>query len=112
MPNMNSNNDSTDGWVADDALENLVMERTLHPDESNEQTASRLMKENAPIVAQSILRLAMYSRSERTRLDAGKYVIDRVLGRVGDAIAIEDDSPISKFISEITEFVAASEGKP
>lgn len=100
--------DASDGWVPDAALANLVQERELYPLESNPQTTKRHLDENSPLVVQSIVRLALHSRSERTRLDAGKYVLDRVLGRIGDEKLDGTESPITKLIEEITEFVAAS----
>jgi len=100
--------DKSDGFIPEHALDALVDERSLHPEETNEQTARRLLKENAPIVAQSLLRLAIYSKSERTRLDAGKYVMDRVLGKIGDDLNTGSDSPIDGFLNEVTEFVKAN----
>lgn len=94
--------DTSDGWVPDAALENLVAERTLHPGETNPKTTKRILDENAPLVVQSIVNLALRSKSERTRLDAGKYVLDRVLGRVGDGQIDEDDDPLRNFFQDVS----------
>lgn len=92
---------SSDEWVPDDALENMIMEREYHPGETAPKTSKRLMEENAPVVAQSMIHLALHSQNERTRLDAGKYILDRVMGRVGEEILPKEDSPIEQFISEV-----------
>jgi hypothetical protein len=47
-------------------------------------TARRLFKENAPTAALSIIRMATHGSTERIKLDASKYVLERVLGKVGD----------------------------
>lgn len=102
----NTIDDASDGWVPEEALANMVEDRSINPLQSEEGATKSVFKKNAHIVAQSIVNMAIYSKSERTRLDAGKYVIDRVLGRVGDPILVDDDSPISRFINDVTGFVA------
>ena len=96
--------DEDDGWVPDAALEALIMEKELHPGETNSGTSKRLLEENAPVVAQSMIRLAIHSKSERIRFDAGRYVLDRVLGPVANPNTAHEESPITKLINEITEF--------
>lgn len=102
--------DTSDGWVPDSALENLVAERSVHPGETNVKTTKRLIEENAPLVVQSIIRLAMCSKSERTRLDAGKYVLDRALGRIEPARYDEEDDILKRFFDGVT--VEDFEGTP
>lgn len=97
-------------WVPDEALEGMIMEREYHPEESNPKTTKRLMDENAPVVAMSLIHLALHSGSERTRLDAGKYIMDRVLGRVGEELIPTEDSPIEKFVSEVMSDIEAVTG--
>lgn len=111
--NEDGTDDSSAGkqWVPDDALEGMIMERTFHPDESNPKTVKRLMDENAPVVAMSIIHLALHSNSERTRLDAGRYIMDRILGRVGEELLPTEDSPIDKFVSEVMSDIEAVTGR-
>jgi predicted hydrolase (HD superfamily) len=102
-------NESESSWVPDDALNSLVTERTIHPEEDNEATARRLLRENVAASVLGIVHTAIHGTNERTRLDAQKYVVERVLGRVGDD-AYGATSPVADFISDITGFVAASAG--
>lgn len=97
-------------WLPDDALEGMIMEKSFHPGESNPKTAKRLMDENAPVIAMSMIHLAIHSRSERTRLDAGRYIMDRILGRVGEELMPTEDSPIDKFISDVITDIEAVVG--
>lgn len=72
-------------WVPDSALNSLNMERTVNPSETPEQMAQRIFLENLPLAAQSIAHLALHSTSERTRLQASQYIVERNLGRVGES---------------------------
>lgn len=110
MPyNEDGTNDEITGkqWLPDDALEGMIMERSFHPGETSPKTAKRLMEENAPVIAMSLIHLALHSNSERTRLDSGKYILDRVLGRPGEEIIPTEDSPIDKFVSEVLSDIEA-----
>lgn len=102
-------NESEGSWVPDDALNALVTERTIHPDEDNETTARRLLRENVGAAVLGIVHTAVHGSNERVRLDAQKYVVERVLGRVGDD-AYGATNPVADFISEVTEFVATAAG--
>lgn len=88
-------------WIADEALEAMIMEREYHPKEDNAQTSRRIVNENAPVVVQSLIHLAIHSSSERIRLDAGKYLTDRVLGKVGEESSPSEDSPIVEFLKDV-----------
>jgi hypothetical protein len=86
-------------WLPDEAVEALNSERTiLHTSETNAQTARRIFQENAPGAAASIAHIALYGSNERLRLDAAKYISDRVLGRVGDDLGQGEDSPLDAMI--------------
>lgn len=90
-------------WVPDAAIQSMIMEKQIHTGETNSKTAQRLIDENSPVVAMSIIHLAIHSRSERTRLDAGRYVIDRVLGRVGEAKEEDEDTPATLFAKSVMQ---------
>ena len=110
---MPRNEDGTDDtvsgkeWIADDALECMITEKSFHPGETNPKTAKRLMDENAPVVAMSLIHLAIHSKSERTRLDAGRYIMDRILGRVGEELLPTEDSPIDQFVHSVMNDIDA-----
>lgn len=95
-------------WVPEAALESLVAEKTVHPEEDHEATARRLFRENVGQVTLGILHTAVHGSNERVRLDAQKYVVERVLGKVGDDAFDGDRSPVASFIEDVTSFVAQS----
>jgi len=101
--------ESDSSWVPDDALNALIAERTIHTEEDNEQIARRLLRENVGAAILGIVHTAIHGTNERTRLDAQKYITERVLGRVGDD-AYGATNPVADFISEVTGFVAAAAG--
>jgi hypothetical protein len=73
-------------WVPDEQLKSLVMERTVHDEESQEDMSRRMLRETAPAAAASIVHLAVYGTTEKMRLDASKYVLERVLGPAGSNV--------------------------
>lgn len=89
-------------WVPEAAVEALNMERTLHEDETNEQMSRRLLREAAPIITQGIINTAIRGSTDRVRLDAQKYVLDRVLGKVGDDSYEDNKSPLEKLTELLT----------
>jgi hypothetical protein len=78
----------------------VAMERTTHADESEEALTQRLFKENSARVAMSLVDIALRGASERIRLDAGKNVIDRVLGPVGKE-TYRADSPLDAMVRQM-----------
>ena len=92
-------------WVTDDALAGLALERHLHPEEDEEATSRRLLRENVAIATQSLIHLAVHGSSDRLRLDASKYIIERVLGRVGDDAFGATTSPVESFVKDIEKML-------
>jgi hypothetical protein len=78
----------------------LQMERDVHPAEGEEALTQRLFKENAAQVAMQMVHIATRGTSERIRLDAGKYIIDRVLGPVGKAQSL-GDGPLDQMVRQM-----------
>lgn len=97
-PNADENDDS---WIADEALASLVTEREVHPDETEEQMTRRLFRENAANAALAIIHTAVHGTNERTRLDASKYVVERVLGKVGDDAYDAEKSPLEALMEGV-----------
>lgn len=95
-------------WDPEAALRSLVTETQVMDGESPEQTMMRLFKENGPIAALSICQISQHSPNERLRLDASKYVMDRVLGRIGDADTTIESDPLEDLLSKILATSAAS----
>lgn len=71
-------------WVPDEALASLTMESHLHPEESSTERANRLIVENVDVAAAAVIHIARNDPNPRLRLDAGKYIMERVLGKAGD----------------------------
>jgi hypothetical protein len=71
-------------WISDEALESVKLNRALHPEESLAEATRRVFRENSPIAAQAIAHIAIHDPNTRVRLDAAKYVVERVLGKPGE----------------------------
>jgi hypothetical protein len=76
-------------WVSDEELTALQDEaRTFGKGgpngegETTKQMLRRLMEENSPAAALSLIKLSRNARSETTRYQAARYVIERVMGPV------------------------------
>jgi gamma-glutamylcysteine synthetase len=92
-----------DGFVDKQAMDAAVgMERDLHPEETHEELTLRLLRESVPQVAMQIVHLALQGSSERLRLEAGKYVVDRVLGPLGRETH-RADSPLDKMVRQMQQ---------
>ena len=80
-----------DSFVTDDELEALSDEvKVLHGGDLK-VASQKLLEEKTLSAVQSIAKLAVHGTAERVRLDASKYLVDRVLG------------PLSKLAPEINE---------
>jgi hypothetical protein len=65
-------------WDPKSALEGLIFEAQLDGGDSPAAT-SRILREHALIAAQSICHLAAYASTERVRLQAAEWIVERVL---------------------------------
>ena len=83
-----------DDWIPADALDKLKLERQVHDDETEQQLSRRLMRENLPVITAGLIHPAINDPSSRVRLDAQKYIMERVLGKVGDDAFEGTVSPI------------------
>ena len=73
-------------WIPEDALAEIAAERTKpeHDGETHQQYARRVMEESLPQVVKGLVFTAVHSTNDRIRLDAQKYLVDRVLGKPGE----------------------------
>lgn len=63
-------------WVSDDDLDALKMDRTVfHQDSTPAAMARRILAENSPAAAMSLVKLALHGDSESVRLNAAKQVL-------------------------------------
>jgi hypothetical protein len=84
-------------FLSPDEIESLSSER-LVLDENETQQATRLLREHAPEAALSIIHLAKFSETPSVRLNASKYILDKVMGR--DAL-FEKTDPVTEFLKKI-----------
>lgn len=99
-------------WDADEALAALGEEASFF-EETAEEQALRVFKENLVVGAQAIVHLARYSANEKIRLQAATYVVERNMGRLQDVQPTRAEDPfkalIGECVSEIEDF--ANTGK-
>lgn len=71
-------------WNPREALQSLVFEAQMDGGDAAAATA-RILREHAILAVQSIAHLAAYAQTERVRLQASQYIVDRVLDEGLDA---------------------------
>lgn len=73
-------------WIPEDALAEIAEERSRPAvdGETHQQYARRLMEESLPQVTKGLIFTAVHSVNDRIRLDAQKYLVDRILGKPGE----------------------------
>lgn len=86
-------------WNPDKRLEELAFEQQID-DGDPAKTAMRIFRENAVMAAHSITWMAIHSPDQRIRLDAAKYTVERIIGKVGDEQVFDDD-PIESLLRDI-----------
>lgn len=92
-------------WDPTTELSSLMLAQDADPILRTDQAqhARDIFKEAAPMAARAICHLATFSRNERVRLDAAKYVVERNLGRVADDPTITGgDDMLMKFMKGFT----------
>jgi hypothetical protein len=72
-----------------------------HPELSEEQQAKEVFTNNVRQAAQSIVNLALTGQSERIRLSASQYVVDRIMGKPGQEVEAGPDKPLEKMFREL-----------
>ena len=91
--------------VTDEDIRAIKQEADAY-NETSEQMANRLFKENLPHAVIAISKLAMFASNEKIRLDASRYIVERNLGRLqdGNNLALE---PLEKFLSDVEQIANA-----
>ena len=86
--------------------EQTVMGDTLTVTDVEAQNAARkLFYETAAQAAATITQIAQHGTTERVRLDAAKYVVERVLGRLGEDTGSID--PLTAFMTGVEVYANA-----
>jgi hypothetical protein len=94
-------------WVPDEALASLSLEQEYDPEETHVERAKRLLTENVDVAAASMIWMARNSQTERIRLEAGREILARVLGRAGDAPATGTLDDLFNALDKMNEHEAA-----
>ena len=110
--NQNYNPMDDENWVPDAALKGLITEREVHPEESEEQLTRRLFRENSAAAALGIIHVSKHGQNERTRLDASKYIVERVLGKVGDDAYEGEKSPLELLMAGVLQSAESFANNP
>jgi hypothetical protein len=92
---------SDEEWIPEASLAAIAMEQQVHPDESSEAMTRRLFRENSAAATASIVHIALHGSNERLRLDASKYVVERVLGRVGEDKGTDEEQPLDALVRQM-----------
>jgi hypothetical protein len=98
-----------DQWVPDEALAFLTTEQQMNPEETPVERAKRLLTENVDTAAATMIWIMRNSQSEKNRGEASKYLMERVLGRAGDAPATGTLDEMFKKLDVYMEMAAAME---
>jgi hypothetical protein len=89
-------------WDAEEALRSLADESRLIDGDDPAATAKRVFRENAGVAAAAIVHIAKYSPSDRTRLEAARYVVERNLGKIGEESVAEED-PLTRLLGAVVK---------
>jgi hypothetical protein len=76
---------STPEWMPEDELRILQSAPIRASRADEEKLAMQIFRDNLPLAANVICHLAVNAEKETTRLNASKYVVERVMGRIGEA---------------------------
>lgn len=93
-----------DPWVTEEEVSALAEERDVMGSDLEAQ-AEKILQDNLPAIVLSVVKLARSAESETVRLNAGKYVIDRNLGRVTDPDK-DSSNPLEAFLGEVVSEVS------
>lgn len=69
--------------------------------EEESALAERLLRENLPMATMSIVKIAQNGSTDRVRLDAAKYIVERNMGRLQDVNPNAKKQPIEAFLEEM-----------
>lgn len=64
-----------------------------------------------PAAVKAIVQLAMFSDSERIRLSAAQFIVNRVLPKVGDGVGKEGESALAELLGEVVHEIPSGTGR-
>lgn len=98
-------------WMPEEELKLLQSQPKASPSvQDNEKLCMQIFRDNAPLAAEIIGELAVNGDKESTRLNASKYIVDRVLGRIQESQAGSGkDEPWSDLFNAVAREPTAEE---
>lgn len=90
-----------DDLVTEDQVKALAEERDITGDDEQAQ-AERLFKEHLPSAVLTIISLARNAASERVRMSAAQYIVERNLGKITDRTIAEEQDELRQLVQELT----------
>lgn len=87
-------------WEPSSAIQDLVMERTISPEETDFSIGVKRMESYFPLAVQSVGQLALHALDEKTRLSSAKYIIAANL-QLKKMDQEEKQSPIENFLQDV-----------
>jgi hypothetical protein len=102
--------EAAQGVIRDPSWDALSQLKQLEEDPSMDghaenplDAATRVFQDHLVLASRSICHMALYAENERLRLDAAKYVVDRNLGRIGEANPLtRQKDPLMDLLEGIT----------
>jgi hypothetical protein len=88
-------------WNPDRIIDSLAEEKSVFGI-SDEKLAEKMFRENAARATDAIVWLALYSKNEKLRFDAARYITDRVLGKVNDSGLKTKNDVYDDFLESVT----------
>jgi hypothetical protein len=76
--------------------------------ETEVQTAERLFREALPLATAQICHLSLYGATDRIKLEASKYIVERNLGLLRDVEAHRSEDPLMQLLKEINTKAVAN----
>lgn len=109
-PSGADNHINDDEWLPDEAFTSVRDElKTVYPEETTAESLRRLIAESSVEAVVSIAHIAKFDANSRNRLAASEYLVDRVLGRIGEDLAGEKN-PLQSFLQEVTTYANTETG--
>lgn len=100
---------SDDLRITEEQIKSLVAERTAYEEDEVAQ-ARRLLRENLVPAVYSIVQISQHSGSDRLRMQASQYIVERNLGRIADTAPVDPADPFKDFLAEcVRDFESACE---
>jgi hypothetical protein len=100
----------TPDWIPEDELALLKSQPKASPSAlDNEKLAMQIFRDNLPLAAEVIGDLMVNGEKESTRLNAAKYITERVLGRVGDNVTSSATDPWDNLFGAVAREPTAEE---